>query len=61
MAFFSWSRWFRSLWRPQTRPIHKRRAKPLRAQPQLENLESRLVPGRLDPVVLAHLRRTAAA
>ena len=27
----------------------------------IENLESRLVPGRLDPVVLAHLRRTAAA
>lgn len=27
----------------------------------VENLEARLVPGRIDPVVLAHLRRTSAA
>lgn len=27
----------------------------------IENLEARLVPGRIDPVVLAHLRRTSAA
>lgn len=27
----------------------------------MENLEARLVPGRMDPVVLAHLRRTSAA
>ncbi|MER6595819.1 putative peptidoglycan binding domain-containing protein, partial [Micromonospora purpureochromogenes] len=26
-----------------------------------ENLEERLVPGHIDPIVLAHLRRTVAA
>jgi fibronectin-binding autotransporter adhesin len=39
MAFFSWSRWFRSLLRPQVKPIQKRRSR-LR----VEELESRLAP-----------------
>lgn len=39
MAFFSWSRWFRSLLRPQVKPIRKQ-AQRL----QLEALETRLAP-----------------
>src|SRR5580698_8721382 len=39
MAFFSWTRWFRSLLRPQVKPIRKQNS-PLR----LEELEARLAP-----------------
>lgn len=39
MAFFSWSRWLRSLLRPQTKPIHKRTSRLT-----VEALEPRLTP-----------------
>src|SRR6516165_2944125 len=39
MAFFSWSRWFRSLLRPQVKPI-RRRSRSL----SFEQLENRLAP-----------------
>ncbi len=39
MAFFSWSRWLRSLLRPQTKPIQRRRT-----HLRLEELETRLAP-----------------
>jgi autotransporter-associated beta strand protein len=39
MAFFSWSRWFRSLLRPQVKPIQKRRT-----SLRMEELETRLAP-----------------
>jgi autotransporter-associated beta strand protein len=39
MAFFSWSRWLRSLLRPQMKPIQKRTSKP-----SVEALETRVVP-----------------
>jgi autotransporter-associated beta strand protein len=44
MAFFSWSRWFRSLLRPQVKPIHKRSSKARNARLNLEHLETRLAP-----------------
>ncbi len=39
MAFFSWSRWLRSLVRPQVKPIRKRTSRP-----SMEQLETRLAP-----------------
>src|SRR5437868_4121574 len=39
MAFFNWSRWFRSLSRPNLKPIRKRTC-----TPRLEALEDRLAP-----------------
>ncbi len=39
MAFFSWSRWLRSLLRPQTKPLHKRNSRL-----HVERLEDRLAP-----------------
>src|SRR5947209_13687027 len=45
MAFFTWTRWFRSLARPQVKPIRSTRTR--RWTPRLEALEDRLAPAAL--------------